>query len=37
MSMAKISYFQSFKISNAANLPGAPVMPPPGWKPAPHW
>src|SRR4029078_11847010 len=27
----------SFSISIAARRPEAPMMPPPGWVPAPHW
>ena len=26
-----------FNASNAPNRPGAPMMPPPGWVPEPHW
>ena len=27
----------SFRIVSAASRPGAPMMPPPGWVPEPHW
>src|SRR5690606_5810950 len=27
----------SLRISSAASLPGAPMIPPPGWVPEPHW
>ena len=36
-SVRQIAHFESFKISNAASLPGAELIPPPGCVPLPHW
>ncbi len=35
--LAHGSGYQSLRISTAARRPDAPMMPPPGWVPAPHW